>query len=107
MYLPNGSNEKENITMVLNSLTKLGFMPYKKTTLEERNTRDTHFAWLVEKVEREQYITLAETMKVSPIELQYYALKLISARLNAELNERESQQTCCDDEFCSKLFPME
>ena len=86
-------------------MQKLGFMPFKKTTLAERNSRDLHFSWLVNEIEFEQYRTLALKMKVSPIELQYYALKLVSGKLNRELFERESNDTSFDDEFQDGIFP--
>jgi hypothetical protein len=90
--------------MLLDKLKTLGMIPNTYMPGAERQSRDKQFAFLVENIERHQYMGLADRLEVSPIELQYYALKYVSGLLNIDMRKRESFTELKDDDI-DGLFP--
>ncbi len=90
--------------MILDKLQTLGMIPNVFMLDAERDSRDKHFTFLVENIERHQYMGLADRLEVSPIELQYYALKYVSGMLNIDMRKRESFSDVKDDDI-DGLFP--
>jgi hypothetical protein len=90
--------------MLLDNLKTLGMIPNTFMLDAERDSRDKHFTFLVENIERHQYMGLADRLEVSPIELQYYALKYVSGMLNIDMRKRESFSDVKDDDI-DGLFP--
>ena len=90
--------------MLLDKLQTLGMIPNTFMLDAERDSRDKHFTFLVENIERHQYMGLADRLEVSPIELQYYALKYVSGMLNIDMRKRESFSDVQHDDTHG-LFP--
>lgn len=89
---------------MLEHLETLGMITNSFQPDAERDQRDKHFTFLVENVERHQYMGLADRLQISPIELQYYALKYVSGMLNIDMRKRESFADVKDDDI-DGLFP--